>query len=320
MFWVLLLAFVILLGILAAAWLVLRRGDIGYADLEHRYGGPTSRFLTTNDGVRVHYQDSGGPPDAPTILLLHGFSASFADWEPWVERLRPNYRVIALDLPGHGLTQAPPGYRAGINSFVAIVASLAQALRLPRFVLAGNSMGGRVAWQVALDHPERLDGLVLINAGGWAREPSRPANSFALRLLTNSVGRFVLRNLDLTIPVRQALKTALGDERLVTRDLVTRYTDMARGPSHRDIMLSVDMREDQPARAEQLARITAPTLVMVGLEDRLVPAGDGTRFADAIPGATLLAYPGVGHVPMQQIPDRSAQDLDRWIRTRVSAR
>ncbi len=307
----LLWAGVTLLASLGAGVLALRRGDIPYEDLERRYGGRSSRYVRAPGGIRVHYRDDG-PRDAPVLVLLHGFAASALDWEPWIQHLVPRYRVISVDLPGHGLTAAPPGLDVTIRSLVDLVGSVADRLGLGRFVLIGNSLGGRMACAYALRHPGRLDGLVLINAVSTVQRPgSAPSPIF--RLLASGLGRMILRRIDLTPLVRRSLAVAFHDKRLVTPALVARYVDLARAPGHRDILTTLQMEGDEGLLG-QMAAIGVPTLVMVGEADRLVSAADSRRVAQAIPGADLIVYPDVGHVPMQQIPDRSAGDLDTWIR------
>ena len=128
--------------------------DLPYAELEERYASPASRYLETDEGLRIHYRDEG-PRDAPTtIVLVHGFAASLHAWEPWVARLSPDYRMVSLDLPGHGLTRAPEDYEITPASQVAVVDAVAGHLELEPFVIAGNSMGGAVAWRYTLAHPD----------------------------------------------------------------------------------------------------------------------------------------------------------------------
>src|SRR5688572_11006361 len=83
--------------------------DIPYETLEARYASRASRYADLPGGLRVHYRDEG-PRDAPAIILIHGFSASLHAWEPWRDRLADRYRIVTLDLPGHGLTRAPGDY------------------------------------------------------------------------------------------------------------------------------------------------------------------------------------------------------------------
>ncbi|HXQ21527.1 MAG TPA: alpha/beta fold hydrolase, partial [Candidatus Acidoferrales bacterium] len=102
---------VAVLAVLAvAAWLKLRGPDIPYAELEAKYAGAGSGFVDLPGGVRIHYQETGNAAARP-VVLLHGFGDSFTSWEGWVPVLSTEYRVITLDLPGHGLTRAPQGYR-----------------------------------------------------------------------------------------------------------------------------------------------------------------------------------------------------------------
>ena len=96
---------------LAVAAVALWRPDIPYADLEARYAAPTSKFVDLPGGVRMHYRDDGDP-SKPVIVLVHGFGDSFLSWEGWIKRLSPDFRVITLDPPGHGLTRAPAGFGA----------------------------------------------------------------------------------------------------------------------------------------------------------------------------------------------------------------
>ena len=310
----LLIAVVLIVALAALGWLALQRGDIPYDSLEAKYDSPASRYMDLGGGVRVHYRDEGRR-EGPTLVLVHGFSASLHAWEPWVRALSGEYRVISLDLPGHGLTRADQGYGAGRAGYGAVVDQVTRKLGVERFTLAGNSMGGAVAWEYALDHPGRLEGLVLVDAAGW---PSSGGNQAVIfRILQNPVGRALLKNIDTRPLVRQGLVAGYLDPALVTEELVDRYVDLARAPGHRDILLGLQSGPRRVATPQALGQIATPTLVMFGEQDKLIPAADGKRFADAIPGSTLIVYPEVGHAPMEQIPDRSAADLKAWLKAKV---
>lgn len=295
-----------------AGWLLLQRPDIPYAALEARYGYADSQYMDLPGGVRAHYRDLG-PREGPAIVLVHGFSASTHAWDAWAKALSSDYRVVVLDLPGHGLTRTPPGYAAGRDGFDAVVDGVTGKLGLTRFTLGGNSMGGGVAWAYALNHPDKVQRLVLVDAAGWPMSKAGGASIFAI--LRNPLGRKLLRNIDARPLVAQGLRAAYLDPRLVTPALIDRYVDLARAPGHRDILLGLQTGPRRLASASELSRIHVPTLVMFGQDDRLIPALDGEKFHKAIPGATLILYPGVGHVPMEQIPDRSVADLKAWLAT-----
>ena len=299
------------------AWTVLSgcaQRDILWPELEAKYANAQSRYAEFPGGLHVHYRDEGNSA-GPAIVLVHGFAASLQAWEPWVARLGGDYRIISLDLPGHGLTRAPEGYVASTDGNVAIVDELTRRLGAERFVLGGNSMGGAVAWNYALQHPDRLRGLVLVDSAGWPSHRKGGAGPPAIfRLLGNPAGRTILKSFDPTPLAKRGLRSAYVDERLVTPALVARYTDFARAPGHKDILLTMQNRPRAPVSAQTFATLRLPTLVLVGEADRVIPPAQSRSLAAAIPGAKLIAYPGVGHVPMEQIPDRSAADVAAFLR------
>lgn len=311
---------VILAVLLTAGWLVLRRPDIPWPTLQAKYSNAASRYMDLPGGVKVHYRDQGRR-DGPVIVMVHGFSASLHTWEPWVQRLGSQYRIITLDLPGHGLTSAPEAFTLTRSGFVDVVDQVTTKLGVTRFVLIGNSMGGGVAWNYALAHPDRLQGLVLVDAAGWPQQRADGREGpFIFKVLRNPVGRFLIKDLDVSGMTRAGLRNAFEPTPDMVDDaMVARYVEMARAPGHRDIIMGL-MSGYDPADAatpDKLGRIAVPTLVMHGDTDRLIPVGDAKRFGSAIPGATVIVYPRVGHVPMEQIPDRSAADLDGWLKAKV---
>ncbi|NJR20296.1 MAG: alpha/beta hydrolase [Hyphomonadaceae bacterium] len=148
--------------------------DIPAQTIEQRYSSPASQFLQLSDGVRLHVRDEGRR-DAPVIILAHGSNASLHTWEKWVSVLKPNWRVISFDFPAHGLTGPSASGIYNGETYVRVVDEMATKLGVERFVLAGNSMGGAVAWRYALAHPDRLAGLVLLNSAGYPRDTEGPS-------------------------------------------------------------------------------------------------------------------------------------------------
>ncbi len=306
--------------VLVGGWLMLRRPDVPYATLEAKYANAASQYVTLSDGVRVHYRDQG-KRDGPVLVMVHGFSANLETWEPWVQRLGSEYRIISLDLPGHGLTRAPEGYTLKRTGFVDIVDETTRKLGLTRFVLIGNSMGGGVTWNYALVHPDRVQGIVLVDAAGWPRDgEAKDDGPVAFKILRNPVGRALVRDLDASAMTRAGLRDAFEPQPdLATPEMVTRYVEMARAPGHKDIILGL-MSGFDPADAatkEKLAAIKVPTLVMHGDTDKLIPVDAAAKFGDAIPGSTVIIYEKTGHIPMEQVADKSAADLDAWLKAKV---
>jgi pimeloyl-ACP methyl ester carboxylesterase len=248
-------------------------------------------------------------------LLIHGFSASLHTWSPWVERLGDEYRILSLDLPGHGLTRAPAGYHASIEAFRDEVAAFVQAQGLTRFALAGNSMGGHVAWEYALAHPEQIEALVLVDSAGWPETPTENG-AIAFQLLRNPVASAIMRDLDKTSLVRQGLIAGFpAHPELVDDAMVTRFTELARAPGHRDIIFTLFREVDARPMAtpERLSALGMPVLVMHGAEDALIPLAHGEQFHNAIAGSQLSVFEGAGHMPQTEIPDESAMAIREFL-------
>jgi pimeloyl-ACP methyl ester carboxylesterase len=306
----------IVLGVAAAglvgAGCAIYRPDIPFAKLEAKYANTHSKFMDLPGGLHIHYRDQGNP-NGPPIVMIHGFSASLHAWEPWVARLGDTYRIITLDLPGHGLTRAPSTYVTSLARYADVTDTLAQRLGLGRYVVVGNSMGGGAAWELALRHPGHVRGLVLVDSVGWPMPRRNEGSPLIFKILSNPVGRMLLKNLDTRNLAEKGLRSAYVDQSLVTPALVDRYVDLSRAPGHRAILLNGE--QGPPITADTFAAIKTPTLVMHGEADTVIPVDAGRGLAGAIPGAQLILYPGVGHVPMEQIPDRSAADLRTFLRS-----
>jgi pimeloyl-ACP methyl ester carboxylesterase len=307
-----LIGLVVVLG--AAAYFVLRRPDVPYDTLAVRYESAASRYVELPSGVRMHYRDEGNA-DGPVIVLVHGFSSSLHTWEPWVQRLGADYRVISLDLPGHGLTRGPAGYAPSISAFRDEVAALAAELELTRFAIGGNSMGGHVAWEYALAHPTQIDALILVDSAGWASHAGgSDSEPIVFKLLRNPIARPIMRDLDNTALVRQGLQASFGDGALATEEMVQRYVDFTRAPGHRDILLEMGTGGRDPATPERLAPLAnLPVLILHGDTDRLIALDSSERFRDAISGSELITFAGVGHLPQEEAADASAQAVREFL-------
>lgn len=288
--------------------------EIPYAELKARYGLQSSRMFEPEPGLIVHYTDEGAR-EGRTLFLVHGFAASVHAWRPWVERLDEDLRLIAIDLPGHGLTEAPVGYQASMGRNAALVGKLADHAGVGRFVLAGNSMGGGVALAYAMKHPERLEALVLVDAAGWpgVEGEARGGPPGFFGLLNNGVGRFFLKLFDVRMFAVDGLKSAYLDETLVTEEVISRYADLAMAVGHRDILLTQNSRPGEPWTPADFAAIRVPTLVISGEQDNLIPVEDARAIAAEIPGAKLVTYPEGGHLPMEQLPDETVRDLRAFL-------
>jgi pimeloyl-ACP methyl ester carboxylesterase len=246
-------------------------------------------------------------------MLLHGYGDSYTSWDGWVSALEGGFHIIRPDFPGHGLTRAPEDYRLAGDSLADFVDAFAGALNLPAFAVAGNSMGGEVAWQLALRHPGRIDALILVDAAGFPNEKPPAKIPLAFRILQYRLGRAFLRSIDNRPLIDEGLKTDVHDKSVITPAFVDRWAEFQRAPGHRTILMAVDPAAFGRASVDSLHGISVPTLVLQGEADVLVEPSSAHKFAAAIPGATLILYPHVGHLPQIEIPQRSAADVARFL-------
>ena len=307
----------ILIVVLAAAWLKLRGPDIPYETLEAKYTDGASHFVDLPGGFHVHYQENGDP-GRPLLVLLHGFGDSYTSWEGWVRELKGRFHVVSLDFPGHGLTRAPNGYLLGSDGLADFVGAFAAKLALPKFAVAGNSMGGGAAWQLAVRHPDRVNALILVDAAGFPNEKPPAEIPLAFKILQYPIGRALLRNIDNRPLIDEGLKTDVYDKSLITPALVDRWAEFQRAPGHRAILMAFNPRGHTQATAELLGTIKVPTLVLHGESDLLIEPASARKFAAAIPGAKLITYPQVGHLPQIEIPERSAADVAEFLEAQTA--
>lgn len=286
------------------------RRDLPVEALRATYANADSRFATV-EGVPAHFRDRGR---GPAVLLLHGSNASLHTWEPWAAGLVADHRVVTVDLPGHGLTGPwPPDSARGYTTedFVAFVDAFARARGLDRFTLAGNSMGGRIAWHYALAHPERVERLVLVDAASY---PMPPHAALGFRLLHSPVGRALSRWVSPRSVFVSTLQASYADPTKVTPELVDRYWELNRRAGNRaatQARFALPPADDP--ELPRLQSLAVPTLVLWGREDHLIPVAHGERLHDEIAGSTLRIYDGVGHLPQEEAPERSLADLRAFL-------
>jgi len=272
--------------------------DLDRATLEARYLASPSDLVEVA-GMRLDVRDRG-PRDAPTAVLIHGFASSLETWDAWADALEATHRVVRFDLPGSGLSDADPTGDYSDPRTVEVMVALFDRLGIERASVIGHSIGGRIAWTFAAGHPERVDRLVLISPDGFASPGLGYGESPKVGAVGNAL-RFVMpRPL-----VRSVLARAFGDPTKLTDALLTRYDDLLRAPGARQRWL---MRWTQGVRVDPVPRlktITAPTLLLWGTADAAIPFANAADYMAALPHATLVPLPGVGHVPQEEAPDAS---------------
>src|SRR5215469_710597 len=292
---------------LAAVCWSLFTPSIPRAALVAKYARPPSEFMTLADGARIHFRDRG-PKGAPVLVLIHGSNASLLTWEPWAARLSDAFRVVSIDMPGHGLTGAVPSGDYSEQAMTEVVAQVADRLSLTRFAIAGNSMGGGVAARFAEEYPQRVSQLILVDAVGM------PVHAGEHVPLVFRLARIPVLNLSLLYVTPRAfvvegLDDAIVRKAVIDDRMIDSYWDFARMQGTREATLRRFQAPQDNFVERNVGRLVVPTLILWGEEDRLVPVEAGKRYARAIRGSRLVIYPATGHLPQEEVPDKSASDV-----------
>lgn len=284
------------------------RFDVPREELIGKYAGGASQFVTLPSGASTHFRDEGNR-DGPALVLVHGSNASLHTWKPWVAELGGTYRIVSMDLPGHGLTGRVPDDDYSREGMAAAVHELTEVLGLTRFAIGGNSMGGGVSALYALEHPERVSALILVNSAGVpvVRDDTDPPLAFRLARMPilSKVMRYVLPR----SVVEEGVRKVFVDQSKVTDEMVARYFDLTLHEGNRDatrIRFANYAGRDEAAFSERLGAIEMPTLIIWGDKDLLIPVAAANTFKERIPHAELVIYENVGHVPMEEVPVESA--------------
>ncbi len=261
----------------------------------------TSTQSVTVDGLRVHYVRAG---QGPAVVLLHGSGSSLEGFERVAELLSASYDVIRPDLPGFGRTGPRPDRDYRVRTYASTIARFTTALQLPHFAVAGNSLGGNIAWNLALDAPEGVDRLVLVNATGYP-EKTLPAG---LRLARNPLLRPLLRRWLPRGATERGLREAVGPNSAIVDDtMVDRVHALTGRPGNRSAFVDF-ANTDQPDRSADIPKISVPTLV-------LRSAGiDGQHFTRDIPGAVERVHADGGHLLPEEDPDWVAKAIKEFLR------
>jgi pimeloyl-ACP methyl ester carboxylesterase len=289
------------------------RSDLSAEAVNAKYLTPESKFIEV-DGVQVHVRILG---EGEPVFLLHGSFASLHTWDAWQQAMSPYYQTISLDFPGHGLTGPDSLKRYGVKDYSELVHALAQKLNIEQYHVAGNSMGGAVAMQLASDYPGNVRSLNLIDAAGapaadrtltdsTAPKKSNSGGAWIFQVARHPVFSKLLLSCTPKFLFAMNMKQVYGDDSKVTDEVTTRYYELMLREGNRQATLD---RLSQPRNSNiQFERLTMPTLILWGAEDTWIPLAQGKRLQQALPGSNLMILDGVGHVPMEESPTETVSE------------
>ncbi|MFM0067722.1 alpha/beta fold hydrolase [Paraburkholderia aspalathi] len=281
-------------------------------ELQRRYTQSGSKFVKIM-GADVHYVDEGS---GDTIVMIHGFASSLHTWNRVADELKHEHRVIRLDLPPFGVTgplrtnageietMNLPTYRRFIDTFM-------QALGISRATLIGNSLGGLISWDYAARHHNAVEKLVLIDSAGFPMKLPIYIDLFNSALVRVSSPWWLPE-----VIIKSAVRNVYGDARKIDAVTLRRYVEFFHGEGTRTaIGKMVPTLDFKDVDTDVLKTLKVPSLVLWGAKDRWIPPAHATEFSSRIPGAKSVMYPGLGHIPMEEAPERVMTDLRAFLGT-----
>ena len=278
--------------------------------LKARWAPPPSRFIELA-GQSVHYRDEGPRDDSLPIVLVHGTLSSLHTWDGWVDSLKGAHRVIRMDLPGFGLTGPAVDADYSMPAYDRFVLRLLDSLGVRRFTIAGNSLGGEIAWHVAAAVPERVVKLILVDAAGYPLVSQSIPIGFRLARIP-SLSWLLERSLPRAL-VESSVRNVYGDPKRVTPALVDRYFELTLRAGNR-ASLGQRFAQSRPGdEIDRIPKLKLPALILWGGKDRLIPPDHAKLFQRDIAASQLVMYPELGHVPHEEDAARTVADVLRFI-------
>jgi len=270
-------------------------------DREIRKAGLEAGEINVN-GKDIAYLESDGRGEQPALVLVHGFGGDSNNWLRLSRQLNGDYHIVVPDLPGHGNSTQDPALEYGIPDQVEYLAAILRALEVPEAHMAGNSMGGAIVTLYAARFPEQVNSLSLINPAGVHEHPSELdgyLDKGENPLVVNQPSDYS-DLLDFVMEKRPFIpwpvSSVMAEKAAANRDINQKiFADMRAG----------SMDEFR----EALPQVKAPTLILWGGKDRVISADNAQVFDALIPDSRVVIFDDIGHVPMIEVPDRTADAM-----------
>lgn len=287
--------------------------DRSVDQLKGRWAQAPSQFIVVR-GMQVHLRDEGPRDDPLPLVLLHGTSSSLHTWDGWVAEMKDQRRVIRFDLPAFGLTGPDLQNDYTLDAYVRFVEDVVNAMGVKNFVLAGNSLGGQIAWATAAALPERVQILVLLDASGYPMAPRSVPVGFTIARIPGV--RLLMQWVLPRGVIQSSLRNVYGDPNKVTPELIDRYYELTLRAGNRKALAYrfEQMQAIDDTKGLQVIRsLKVPTLILWGEKDLLIPVENGRKFTSDIVGSQLVVFDDLGHVPQEEDPVRTARALRNFL-------
>ena len=285
--------------------------DISVEDLKNEFTNEHSQFIEI-DEVNVHYRDEG---EGFPIVLIHGTAASLHTWDAWTDVLIKTNRVIRMDLPAFGITGPNKNADYSIEAYTTFLHSFLEKLKLEKFHLAGNSLGGNIAWNYTADYPSKVEKLILVDASGLPTNKSQPAIfKMAKTPILNSLFLYITPR----FLIKKNIEEVYEDDSKITDELINRYHKMALRVGNRKAFIDrakTDFKLDAQVNLEKLKSIQTPTLLIWGAKDLWIPIANGIRMNEILVNSKLEVLENSVHVPMEENPRESLKLMNDFLFT-----
>jgi len=253
------------------------------------------------DGMQIRLEHEGtGTP----VILIHGYTSNLITWRFNIKELAARgLSVWSMDLPGFGYSDKPREFGYALTDYADFMADFMKAEGITKATLVGNAMGGSIAMMTYLKYPDLVDKLVLIDSAGYPEEES---GFFIFDLMGYPVIGEILMSFNYRWVVKQSMLSGVYfDNRFVTDDVVDSYYGVYRTENGRKAPLWVgrNFDWDNDLNTDKIKTITAPTLVIWGREDTLIPVAQADNFARDIAGSRVVVIPDAGHMPHEEKAD-----------------
>ena len=256
---------------------------------------------------------SAGKSLPEAVVLLHGTSASLHTWQGWTKALSTDYCVVSMDLPGFGLTGPYTDETTKYNSanYAKFVIQVLDSLNLKKVTLAGNSLGGKIAWRTAALYPDRIDKLILVDAVGYPATPKQVPIGFKLAKyssLTPILSRVLPRDV-----VKKSVLSVYADDSKVDEALIDRYYDLTLRQGNRRALNRRLQEMDNTSDQAQIKQLDLPTLIIWGAQDDLIPVKNTALFHKDISNSQLKIFNDLGHVPHEEDPVATVKVVKQFL-------
>ena len=280
-------------------------------ELSQKYALSPSTFISI-DGMNVHYRDEGNPNDSLPIVLIHGTGSSLHTFDDWTNRLKEDRRVLRMDIPAFGLTGPFPDRKYSIKKYVTFIEHFLVSKEINNCILAGNSLGGEIAWQFTVKNPKKVEKLILIDASGYPFKPE--SLPIGLKIAQIPVLNNLLTFITPRFIVKASVENVYADKTKVTESLVDRYFELTLRTGNRQALIDRMTTKFDTIESNRIKNIKQPTLLLWGEQDKLIPVNNAYRFHDDLPNSTLVILKNSGHVPMEESPKKSLKAVLQFLK------